>query len=889
MDSTKALENSNVPQETPQGTASTSEIKDLARNFASSLYIYGEDGFRVPTVPPFVYAPLGPDWDSARLLVLHPADDAASHIRCDLETHPLTNLPPYVAIKNARGYRHLVESIEVNGRELRVTVALERYLRYYRTTIKEPTRIWVRYICVQEFDLDEQKRYWTRDFSDIMYAMALEVFDMHETNSRLIESGYFETVVDLRFKYWTKTWNGTPEEVVLPKVCPVRLGVKPNNEEPTMEYQYMPLDMIANEIRVMCIMPAEDLSAPIVIHAAHCPIRCGVTFSALSYRWGTDETPEEIVLNGQKKLIRKNLAEAIRDIRMEKKIVPVWIDALSINQHDTVERRRQVPRIGTIYDNATGVISNVGEKSTYSTVAFDFVKQLIQHPMVRTNDKGEFHFGPSEYMDGIITYGENTITPEQLGPMCAALYKFLTRQYFRRCWVLQEVAWASNPVILAGRGTQIKFDDLDMAIYNFQDMLSRDMTLIGQMQEADPSLTAIDVNMLAFPRKLFYFRHLVSKGECFGNGLRFVTVKSTAPGFLEALVIARDFECDDPRDHIFALWNLAQDKTGLAYKPSYEKAYEEVYADLTQAWTEQHQKLDILGAVEASQQSESFYQEAPTWCPNWNTPATTSSLIRKDYIPAYPMFTINDQDGALYSADGGLHRDSFEDHHSLFHFENGTLFCTGIVVDQIKLILDDALEIPDGTRFPPCDPESNWRFRCWTEELANYYGKYELTTYEDPLRAAWAMFHGDSPAVWQPQESGYSPDTYHYTEPYVCIPSVSRHVQVYGASYERAQAWSVVKTVIRGRRPFITDNGFMGLAPAYITEMKDDGPWLLTILAGCSVPLLLRAKDDGRYQLVGACFVQGWMEGEWMETMMGAESPKEFWEAIINDAELKIA
>jgi hypothetical protein len=115
-----------------------------------------------------------------------------------------------------------------------------------------------------------------------MYAMASEVFDMHEINSCLIENGYFKKIVSSEYSQWKKKWYGTPGQMILPRVCPIRLGTRPNNDEPTMGYQYMPLDMVSDELRIMCIMPAEDTSAPIIMHAAHCPIKCEVNFTALS-------------------------------------------------------------------------------------------------------------------------------------------------------------------------------------------------------------------------------------------------------------------------------------------------------------------------------------------------------------------------------------------------------------------------------------------------------------------------------------------------------------------------------------------------------------------------------------------------------------------------------
>ena len=275
MESTIELSTTDVASAQSCGT------EERIRQFNNSLYVRGQASSKL-IIPVIDYTPLSTDFHQARLLRLHPTDDVSKHICCNLEVHPLTSLPPFIAVQNARGYRDFEEAIEINGKARLISVALERFLRYLRTRIKKPTRIWVRYACVLEFNLQEQKTYWTREFSDQMYALASEVFDMHQVNNRLIENGYFEKVVDSRYSQWDKKWLGRPNEVVLPQVCPVRLGTRPDNDAPTMEYQYMPLDIFADEIRIVCIMPAEDMTAPIVVHVAHCPIKCEVTYIALS-------------------------------------------------------------------------------------------------------------------------------------------------------------------------------------------------------------------------------------------------------------------------------------------------------------------------------------------------------------------------------------------------------------------------------------------------------------------------------------------------------------------------------------------------------------------------------------------------------------------------------
>lgn len=257
----------------------------VAREFENDLYSKDTDGTADLAVPLIEYPTLRLEPREARLLVLHPTENAAEHVRCSLETHAITELPSYVAIKNARGYRNFQEVIQVDEEALPISIALERFLRYFRTKIRQPTRIWVRYACVVEFNKQEQKAYWTREFSDFMYEQASEVLDMHETNSRLIESGYFLRIINVNSMKRSKEWYGVPDEVVLPRVCPIRLGTSPNSEAPTMDYQYMPIDMVADEIRIMCVMSAEDVHAPIVIHVAHCPINSEVHYIALSCKF----------------------------------------------------------------------------------------------------------------------------------------------------------------------------------------------------------------------------------------------------------------------------------------------------------------------------------------------------------------------------------------------------------------------------------------------------------------------------------------------------------------------------------------------------------------------------------------------------------------------------
>jgi hypothetical protein len=116
---------------------------------------------------------------------------------------------------------------------------------------------------------------------------------------------------------------------------------------------------------------------------------------------------------------------------MKERIVPMWIDAISINQADVSERGRQVRRMGAIYDCAKHVYSYTGRAETDTEELMYFMAELEKHPVIHLNEMGEF------ITDGKLTNGETRIKPERLAQLCGGLYKFMTRHYFRRSWILQ--------------------------------------------------------------------------------------------------------------------------------------------------------------------------------------------------------------------------------------------------------------------------------------------------------------------------------------------------------------------------------------------------------------------------------------------------------------------
>jgi hypothetical protein len=82
----------------------------------------------------------------------------------------------------------------------------------------------------------------------------------------------------------------------------------------------------------------------------------------LSYVWGTEKAPDPILLDGQPFYITENLKDALIMIQHgSKKERVLWIDAICINQNDSLERNAQVRQMRHIYSSARRVLVWLGD------------------------------------------------------------------------------------------------------------------------------------------------------------------------------------------------------------------------------------------------------------------------------------------------------------------------------------------------------------------------------------------------------------------------------------------------------------------------------------------------------------------------------------------------
>ena len=83
-------------------------------------------------------------------------------------------------------------------------------------------------------------------------------------------------------------------------------------------------------------------------------------FAALSYVWGPQTSQVPVQINGVRACIGRSLDVALRYFRKAAWKMPLWVDAICINQADLAERSAQVCFMDDIYSCATGIFVSLG-------------------------------------------------------------------------------------------------------------------------------------------------------------------------------------------------------------------------------------------------------------------------------------------------------------------------------------------------------------------------------------------------------------------------------------------------------------------------------------------------------------------------------------------------
>jgi len=361
-------------------------------------------------------------------------------------------------------------------------------------------------------------------------------------------------------------------------------------------------------VRLLFLLPGRP-GDPLQFHVQVIPttesaFEIELQYEAVSYFWGDPTPTNTVICNGLAKKIPWNAYNALLHLRKRDSVRCLWIDAVCIDQENISERNQQVLLMPKIYAQASRVIVWLGDHDPYDTVGhcFDlfreraFPPQLRLRPPWRRSRMGmNFQLSKSG-----IGWSE---TDWRIIDM------FLQRPWFRRAWVVQEIAMACRVEVMCG-GHTLDWRHLATTIEDLHHS-----GLAAEHLSKDSQLSAQNVSEIEVLRKSIWVRKERS--------------------ILDILLATNSTDCSDQRDKIFAMLSLTADSDQLEFPIDYRMSVSEVYAAFARWHIETHRGYHLLSCAPGKRDGSDEIDQMPSWVPDWTSIDNCHPLAR--YLNHYDV------------------------------------------------------------------------------------------------------------------------------------------------------------------------------------------------------------------------------------------------------------
>ena len=125
--------------------------------------------------------------------------------------------------------------------------------------------------------------------------------------------------------------------------------------QPAQMYENLRVTLQEKAIRVLDIDADED-GATLRGTLRVVDLKANPTFAALSYVWGTNSNPQDVIICNQCRIpLTTSCYNALSSLRKLRGGITIWVDSVCINQVDNEEKAQQIPLMEDIYTWAIAV------------------------------------------------------------------------------------------------------------------------------------------------------------------------------------------------------------------------------------------------------------------------------------------------------------------------------------------------------------------------------------------------------------------------------------------------------------------------------------------------------------------------------------------------------
>lgn len=613
-------------------------------------------------------------------------------------------------------------------------------------------------------------------------------------------------------------------------------------------------------------------------------------FQALSYTWGAPVAGGTLLdrfnaescngyyldCDGHSLQIAQNLHDALLQLRSNVNGLPLWVDAVCVDQEDQDERSAQVALMSDIYSKAKSVIVWLGKEDKRARRALR-LQHSLGPVLKRIQDEGNWqsllHF-PFNHIDFYRFVG---IEPFQLADWIA-YEEFHKRTWFHRTWIIQEVALAQKLAVLCG-GTKCDWESMSVVGKFMKDSRWANILLVRSGQNPGVRVNPGE-RQLSISRLAQHFQSQGSQAEDARLHCRYVcdaeNVNESGAYLDWMLHVTRPSSASDPRDKIYGVLGLTtslfgHDKTFI--HADYNKSAVEVFTSTAAYLLENLPLASALSLVEDAENSN--IRGLPSWIPDltaqhramsrtghggyWDAGSTirhsTPGKCRVDGNVLHLCGVKCDTVSLVSSPTDNLIQDLRGSEVMGIMRKMAPIYCNGQSRSEAiwRTLLGDCTE----THYPaPTDVGTS--FRHWLcNQAANAF-------------VLWRRGRPDSAKLLALYDSlkdmaeseGLLTTTEIQDRVGVLENTMVNDNAFFSQEYLRFDVrakpfWDAASRFLR-KRVFLTKKGLLGLCPP--STQPGDSVW---VLPNAKIPIMLRPlADTTHYTLVGEVYLHGCMNGE---------------------------
>jgi hypothetical protein len=307
------------------------------------------------------------------------------------------------------------------------------------------------------------------------------------------------------------------------------------------------------EFRLVTLLPdqfPDRIRCQLRVHSLDNP----PPYETVSYAWGDPNDTKVIEINGVELVIPSSLEGCLKELRLQLQypgdlpLLPLWTDAICIDQINLEERAVQVENMGTIYRRCSSMYIWLGPTNPSFVDRSPF--EMISHFY---NNK-HFHELPG------FTQNEKTGLWEfQDNPTYQEIYSLfhdsISRPWWERLWCVQEVALCPKAIVRMGLW-----------------WMPWSSWLEARENHSNHSGGCCKGLAESIPAKYAYF----------ADPMLFLSTRSEATSIDDIIVSLRHKLCKDARDKVYGLLALLENGQALDLRPDYTMPVGDLYRQVTQ-------------------------------------------------------------------------------------------------------------------------------------------------------------------------------------------------------------------------------------------------------------------------------------------------------------------